>query len=75
MQGFDAFGKYVMLAGALLLVIGAVMILGPKIPFLGKLPGDINIRRENFRFYFPIVTCIIISAIISLALTLPNKFR
>jgi hypothetical protein len=49
------------LIGALILVIGLVWLVAPSIPWLGKLPGDIAIERENFSFYFPVMTCILLS--------------
>ena len=52
--------------GVLLVVLGLALLLLPKIPGLGKLPGDIVIKRENFTFYFPLGTCILISVILSL---------
>ncbi len=60
------FGKLFIFIGLLLVVIGIVFIVGNKIPFIGKLPGDIAIERNNFNFYFPITTCIVISIILSL---------
>lgn len=63
-------GKLLVVMGVLLVIIGIFFWWGPKIPFLGKLPGDIYIRRGNFSFYFPVVTCILISLIITLILTL-----
>ncbi|MGE0462729.1 MAG: DUF2905 domain-containing protein [Vicinamibacterales bacterium] len=59
-------GRMLMLAGGALLVVGALLSFGGKIPWLGRLPGDIVIERENFRFYFPIVTSILISIVLSL---------
>ena len=59
------FGKLFIFIGLLLVVIGIVFIVGNKIPFIGKLPGDIAIERNNFNFYFPITTCIVISIILS----------
>ena len=47
--------------GLVVVGIGVVWLLAPSIPWLGKLPGDIRIERENFRFYFPLATCILIS--------------
>jgi hypothetical protein len=58
--------KGLMVMGVVLFVVGAWMAWGPKIPFLGKLPGDIIIRRESFTFYFPIATCILISVVLTL---------
>jgi hypothetical protein len=59
-------GKILVFFGLVLVVLGVVFSLVGKIPWLGHLPGDIIIQRERFTFYFPIVTCLIISAIISL---------
>ncbi len=67
------FGKLFIFIGLLLVVIGFVFIIGNKIPFIGKLPGDIVIERRNFNFYFPIATCIIISIILSLIFWLLGK--
>lgn len=59
-------GKLLMIAGAALTLIGAFLYFGGKIPFLGRLPGDIRIEKENVSFYFPLGTCLLISAILSL---------
>ena len=53
------------IVGVLIIGIGVVWLLSSAIPWLGKLPGDIAIERENFRFYFPIVTCIVISLLLT----------
>lgn len=52
--------------GVILVVVGLALLLVPKIPGLGKLPGDIVVKRESFTFYFPLGTCILISIILSL---------
>jgi len=65
-----AMGKLLIIMGVFLVIIGVFFLLGPKIPFLGRLPGDIYIKRGNFSFYFPVVTCIIISLILTLIFTL-----
>ncbi|MFH1621602.1 MAG: DUF2905 domain-containing protein [Candidatus Omnitrophota bacterium] len=59
-------GKILLIMGACIAAIGLVFMVIDKIPFLGKLPGDINIQKENFSFYFPITTCILISIALSL---------
>lgn len=59
-------GKILIIAGIVLLVAGLALTFGPKIPFLGKLPGDIQFKRDGFSFYFPLTSCILISVIISL---------
>jgi len=66
-------GKMIALIGLVLVAAGVLLMLSPKIPFLGKLPGDIRVERDNFSFYFPITTCIVISAILSLIVWLFNR--
>ncbi|MBI1939339.1 MAG: DUF2905 domain-containing protein [Ignavibacteriales bacterium] len=73
MGEFHQLGRFLIIAGLLIVVVGAVIMLWDKIPFLGKLPGDIIIKRKNFTFYFPIVTSILLSIIISLILYLLKK--
>jgi hypothetical protein len=67
--------KILIVIGLVLVVVGLALLFFPKVPFLGKLPGDILIKRNNFTFYFPVMTSIIISIIISLILWLIGKFR
>lgn len=64
----EPFGKIIIALGILLVVIGVIIVLAPKIPYVGRLPGDIYIKRDNFVFYFPIVSSILISLILSLVL-------
>lgn len=66
-------GKILIFIGSILVVVGLLINFLPKIPFLGKLPGDIRIEKENFTFYFPIVTCLLLSAILSLILWFINR--
>jgi hypothetical protein len=68
-------GKWLIILGAVLVGAGAILLLGPKVPFLGRLPGDIVIKRQNFTFYFPLATGIVLSALISLILYCINKPR
>ena len=68
-------GKALVLLGAVLLVVGLLLLFAGRIPFLGRLPGDIVIKRQNFTFYFPLATSIILSLLISLILYLIGKFR
>jgi hypothetical protein len=51
--------------GLLLLVIGGVVMLAEKVPWLGRLPGDVVIEKKNFSFYFPLATCLFVSALLS----------
>lgn len=61
-------GKSLIIIGIIIIVIGLFAAYGPKIPYLGKLPGDIHVKRDNFVFFFPLATSIIISVILSLIL-------
>jgi hypothetical protein len=61
-------GKSLIYLGIIIVVVGLVLTYGGRIPWLGQLPGDIYIRRENFTFYFPLTTGLIISVILSLVL-------
>ncbi len=67
--------KTIIILGVVLVVIGLLLLVAQKSPFLGKLPGDILIKKENFTFYFPLATSIILSVVISLILYLIGKFR
>lgn len=64
-------GKLLMLVGGLLLVIGFIAMLLPS--SLPKLPGDIYIKRQNFVFYFPIVTSILVSIILTILFSLSTR--
>ena len=68
-------GKFLVVAGLVVVLLGVLLMFFDKIPFLGKLPGDISIKRENFRVYFPITTSIILSVVISLLLWLFSQFK
>ena len=70
------FGRTLLLLGAVLIVVGALLYFGGKLPFrLGRLPGDIVHRGRNTTFYFPLVSCLVISILISLILWIINQFR
>ncbi len=58
-------GWFLIVAGLIIAGIGVIWVLAPSIPWLGKLPGDISVERENFKFYFPLVTCIVISLVLT----------
>ena len=64
--GNSGFGWVLVIIGLVIAGIGLIWLLVPSLPRLGRLPGDIVIERENSRFYFPIVTCIVISVVLSL---------
>jgi hypothetical protein len=69
----NGLGRPLIILGLMLVAAGLVLSFAPRIPFLGKLPGDITIKREHFSFYFPLATCILISAAVSFILWLIRK--
>jgi len=76
MEPTQQLGRLLLSVGAMFILIGALFYLGPKLPFrLGRLPGDIIHRGEHGTFYFPLVSCLVISVVISLILWLFNQFR
>ena len=67
-------GRTLIVAGALLIVLGLLFLIGDRLPIrFGRLPGDIVVRGRNGVFYFPIVTCILLSAILSLVFWLIRR--
>jgi len=70
---FSSIGKLLMVGGAVMFLLGAIFLFGEKIPFLGKLPGDILIRRKGYSLYFPIVTCIVLSLLGSVILSFISR--
>ena len=67
-------GKILVVFGVVMVAVGCVLMFFDKIPLLGKLPGDIHIKRDNTEFYFPIVTSLILSLLLSGILWLVNYF-
>jgi Protein of unknown function (DUF2905) len=68
-------GKFIVIFGVITTLVGLVMWGGFAPKWLGRLPGDIRIEREHSAFYFPIVTCIVLSILLSLILSLFSIFR
>lgn len=68
-------GKMMVVVGAVVAGVGLVLMFFDKVPLVGKLPGDINIKRENFRLFFPITSSILISIILSVILWLFTHFK
>ena len=73
MNLFSEMGKLLIIVGILFVAIGLLLTFAPNIPYLGRLPGDISIKRGNFHFYFPIVTCLLLSIIITILLNLFHR--
>jgi hypothetical protein len=67
-------GKLLIAVGVITVIVGLVLFLASKTS-LGRLPGDLVVRRENFTFIFPLASCIIISVVLSLIVWLLSRFR
>jgi len=61
--------------GGALVALGLLLQVAPYVPLLGKLPGDIRIEREGYTLYFPIVTCLLLSAIVTLVMQLIERMK
>lgn len=68
-------GKFLIISGIILILTGIVIQFAPKIPFLGRLPGDIHFERGNFKVYIPLASGLLISLLVSMLLLLVNKIR
>lgn len=63
-------GRLLLFLGIVLAIIGLVIMFADKIPFIGRLPGDVLIRKKNLTFYLPIATCIVLSIVLTAILNL-----
>ena len=67
-------GKTFLLMAGIFFVVGLLLILAGRLPFLGRLPGDIRVTRGHFTFYFPLATCLVLSLLLTLILNLVARF-
>ena len=68
-------GKYIILAGIVIVLLGVIIyFFHDKLNWIGRLPGDIRIEKENFRFYFPITTMIILSILLTVIINIIKRF-
>jgi hypothetical protein len=70
MNLLNSLGKALLILGLVLALIGSIFLIWPKIPWLGKLPGDIFFKGERVSIYFPITTCLVISILLTLLFSL-----
>jgi hypothetical protein len=63
-------GRLLLVVGVVVAAVGLGMMLLPRVPWLGHLPGDVHVRRDDFSFHFPIVTCLVVSVVLTLVLNL-----
>ena len=76
MDAMRELGKLLIVSGVALAVVGVFLLASGKSPFrLGHLPGDISYKGSNSSFYFPVVTCIVLSVLLSVVMWLVNYFR
>jgi len=68
MSGMEPIGRMLLILGGVLVVLGLVFLLGGKLPWLGKLPGDIRIQRGNWSCSFPLVTSLLLSLLLTIIL-------
>jgi hypothetical protein len=68
-------GKLLIIVGIVFILAGVIITYVPRLPYLGKLPGDIAIERENFRFYLPITSSILVSILLSLIIYFVNRWK
>ncbi len=73
MNAFSAFGRLLIVVGLVIVGLGILVALAGRLPWLGRLPGDIYIRRGNFTFYFPVMTSIVLSVLLTLVLNLLSR--
>ncbi|MBI1976365.1 MAG: DUF2905 domain-containing protein [Candidatus Omnitrophica bacterium] len=77
MSEWSFLGKSLMGFSVILFIVGLLLTFSghlPQLPWLGRLPGDISIRRENFSFYFPLASCILVSVFLSLGFLIFSNF-
>ena len=72
-SGMDSLARMLLVFGVVLALLGGLLLLAGKIPFLGRLPGDIIIRREHWSFYFPLTTSILLSILLTLLFSLVGR--
>ncbi len=75
MDDLTPIAKFLIVAGILLVLVGGLLLLAPRIPYLGRLPGDVRYEGARMRLYVPIATCLLLSALLSLALYVIRKIK
>lgn len=70
----EGIGKILLIVGGAIVILGLILTFGQHIPFLGKLPGDIFIKKDDFSFYFPIVTFLILSILLTIIINVILHF-
>jgi hypothetical protein len=74
-EGFDGVGRLLIVGGLVLAGLGVVLVLAPNVPFLGRLPGDIRIDRDNVHVFIPLGTMLLVSIVLTVLLNLIGRGR
>ena len=72
---FQPLGRALIVFGVIVTIFGVLLLLAPKIPWLGRLPGDVLIQRERLTLYFPLASCLLASVLLSVLLWLWGRFH
>ena len=72
---FQGLGRALVIFGALFILAGVLLLAAPKVPWVGRLPGDILIQRDHFTFYVPLTSCILASLVLGLVMWIIGRFR
>jgi hypothetical protein len=74
MSGLEGIGKVLIIVGLVIVCLGLIFAFGQRIPLLGKLPGDILIKKDGITFYFPVVTLLLLSVILTVIINVISRF-
>jgi hypothetical protein len=69
-----ALGRMLIVVGVFVVLAGLLLIVGPRIPFLGRLPGDILVQRDGVTFFLPLATMIVLSVLLTIVINLAGRF-
>ena len=72
---WQGMGRALIFFGVILAGLGVALLVAPKMPWIGRLPGDIMIERNRFTFYFPLASCLVASVVLSVIMWLMGRFR
>ena len=75
MDGLEPIGRALVIIGIFITVLGAVMLLTPRVPWLGHLPGDVVIHRDDLTIYIPITTMLLVSVVLSVVISVLGRGR
>jgi DUF2905 family protein len=75
MDGLEPIGRALVIIGVFITVLGAVMLLTPRVPWLGHLPGDIVIHRDDLTIYIPLTTMLLVSVVLSVVISVLGRGR